>query len=75
MLAVRHSSGGSAYVATNVPVLEFAGHRSSALQGSEDAIVTLAVDSDAAARIASALETGSVTLVRVTGAPTQRVQP
>jgi Flp pilus assembly protein CpaB len=68
VLAVRHNSGRSTYVATDVEVLAFAGHRGSALQGSEDATATLAVDSDAAARIASALETGSVTLVRATGA-------
>lgn len=75
VLAVRHNTGRSVYVATDVSVLEFSGHRSSALQGSEDASVTLAVDPDAAARIASALETGSVTLVRVTGAPPLPVQP
>ena len=37
-------------------------------EDSQDASVTLAVDPDEAARIASALETGSVTLVRSTGA-------
>ena len=38
--------------------------------------MTLAVDPDAAARIASALETGSITLVRATGAtPLQQTVP
>jgi Flp pilus assembly protein CpaB len=68
VLAVRHNTGRTSYVATDVQVLAFSRNGGSPLQGSEDASVTLAVDPEAAARIASAQETGSVTLVRATGA-------
>lgn len=68
VLGVRRNSGESGYVATDVQVLAFSARGSGPLQGSDDASVTIAIDSDAAARIASALETGSVTLVRATGA-------
>jgi Flp pilus assembly protein CpaB len=68
VLSVQHNTGRSRYVATGVTVLAFSSHRASALQGADDAVLTLAVSPDAAARIASALETGSVTLVRATGA-------
>ena len=68
VLSVRHNTGRTSYVATDVQVLAFSRNGGSPLQGSEDASVTLAVDPDAAARIASAQETGSVTLVRATGA-------
>jgi Flp pilus assembly protein CpaB len=72
VLAVQRTTGRSGYVATNVPVLAFSSHDAGPLQGSDDANVTLAVDSAAAARIASALETGTITLVRATGAPPLR---
>jgi Flp pilus assembly protein CpaB len=72
VLAVQRTSGRSGYVATNVQVLAFSSGEAGPLQGSDDASVTVAVDSAAAARIASALETGSVTLVRATGAPPLR---
>jgi Flp pilus assembly protein CpaB len=68
VLSVLRNSGRSGYVAVDVPVLAFAGRGSGPLQASDDASVTLAVASDAAARIASALETGTITLVRATGA-------
>jgi Flp pilus assembly protein CpaB len=68
VLSVRHNTGRSRYVATDVQVLAFSSRGGSPLQGSNDASVTLAVDPDAAALIASALETGTVTLVRATGA-------
>ena len=68
VLSVRHNTGRSSYVAMDATVLAFSNHGGGALQGSEDASITLAVDPDVAARIASALETGSVTLVRATGA-------
>ena len=54
--------------ATDIQVLAFTSSGSGPLQGSDDASVTIAVASDAAARIASALETGTITLVRATGA-------
>jgi Flp pilus assembly protein CpaB len=68
VLSVLRNSGRSGYVATDVQVLAFTSHGSGPLQGSDDASVTLAIASDAAARIASALETGTITLVRATGA-------
>ena len=68
VLGVLRNSGRSGYVATDVQVLAFSSRGSGPLQGSDDASVTIAVDSDAAARIASALETGTITLVRATGA-------
>jgi Flp pilus assembly protein CpaB len=69
VLAVQRTTGRSGYVATDVQVLAFSGRDAGPLQGSDDASVTIAVDSAAAARIASALETGTITLVRATGAP------
>jgi Flp pilus assembly protein CpaB len=68
VLSVRHNTGRSKYVATDATVLAFSNHGGGALQGSDDASITLAVEPEVAARIASALETGSVTLVRATGA-------
>jgi Flp pilus assembly protein CpaB len=77
VLAVQRTSGRSGYVATDVQVLAFSSHDSGPLQGSnDDASVTLAVDAPAAARIASALETGTITLVRATGAaPLRQATP
>ncbi len=68
VLAVQHNSGRSKYVAKDATVLAFSNHGGGALQGSDDASITLAVDPEVAAQIASALETGSVTLIRATGA-------
>jgi Flp pilus assembly protein CpaB len=68
VLAVQRNSGRSGYVATGIEVLDFRSQDAGPLQDSDDASVTIAVDADAAARIASALETGTVTLVRATGA-------
>ena len=68
VLSVRHNTGRSSYVAMDATVLAFSNHGGGALQGSDDASITLAVEPAVAARIASALETGSVTLVRATGA-------
>ena len=68
VLSVRRTTGQSAYVATDVQVLAFSARASGPLQGSDDASVTIAIDADSAGRIASALETGSITLVRATGA-------
>jgi Flp pilus assembly protein CpaB len=68
VLAVQRNSGRSRYVATDVEVLDFRSQETGPLQESDDASVTVAIDADAAARIASALETGTVTLVRSTGA-------
>jgi Flp pilus assembly protein CpaB len=70
VLSVQHNTGRSRYVATDAMVLAYSNHGGGALQGSDDASITLAVEPEVAARIASALETGSVTLVRATGAAT-----
>ena len=75
VLGVRRNSGVSIYVATDVPVLAFSSAGSGPLQGSAAASVTIAIDSAAAARVASALETGSITLVRATGATPLRYGP
>jgi Flp pilus assembly protein CpaB len=76
VLSVLRNSGRSGYVAVDVQVLAFTSRGSGPLQGSDDASVTVAVASDAAARIASALETGTITLVRATGAtPLTRATP
>ena len=72
VLAVQRTTGRSGYVAADVQVLAFSGRDAGPLQTSDDASVTIAVDSAAAARIASALETGTITLVRATGAPPLR---
>ena len=68
VLAVQHNTGRSSYVATDAQVSGF--RRTARVRSKirQDASVTLAVDPGEAARIASALETGSVTLVRSTGA-------
>lgn len=68
VLSVRRTTGQSGYVATDVQVLAFSTRGSGPLQGSDDASVTVAVDADGAARIATALEVGTLTLVRATGA-------
>ena len=68
VLSVQRTTGRSGYVAADVQVLAFSSRGSGPLQGSDDAIVTVAIDSDGAARIASALEIGTITLVRATGA-------
>jgi Flp pilus assembly protein CpaB len=68
VLAVRRNTGRSGYVATDVQVLAFSSRGSGPLEGSDDASVTIAVDSEAATRVASALEVGTITLVRATGA-------
>ena len=76
VLAVQRTTGRSGYVATNLQVLAFSGRVAGPLQGSDDASVTIAVDSAAAARVASALETGTITLVRATGAsPLRQATP
>jgi Flp pilus assembly protein CpaB len=68
VLSVQHNTGRAKFVATGATVLAFSNHGGGALQGSDDASITLGVEPEVAARIASALETGSVTLVRATGA-------
>jgi len=68
VLGVRRNTGRSGYVATDVQILAFASRGSGPLEGSDDASVTIAVDSDEATRLASALEVGTITLVRATGA-------
>jgi Flp pilus assembly protein CpaB len=68
VLSVHRTTGRSGYVATDVQVVAFSTRGSGPLQGSDDASVTVAIDAESAARIASALEVGTITLVRATGA-------
>jgi Flp pilus assembly protein CpaB len=68
VLSVHRTSGRSGYVAADVQVLAFSTRGSGPLQGSDDASVTIAIDSAGAARVAAALEVGTITLVRATGA-------
>jgi Flp pilus assembly protein CpaB len=67
VLAVQRNTGRAGYVASTLEVLDFRSQESGPLQESDDASITIAVDAPAAARIASAIETGTITLVRATG--------
>jgi Flp pilus assembly protein CpaB len=70
VVAVEHDSWRAGYVLTDASVVAVDGHDSGPLGGSSDDItVSLVVDPDGAARLAAALEAGTVTLVRATGAP------
>jgi Flp pilus assembly protein CpaB len=68
ILAVRTDGVDAGYVMTDVEVLAVDRGRGGPLGTPEDITLTVAVDSDGAVRIASALEQGTVTLVRSTGA-------
>jgi Flp pilus assembly protein CpaB len=68
VVAVQHDGVGAGYVMTDVEVLAVDGARGGPLGTSDDVTVTLAVDADSAVRLAAALEGGTVTLVRSTGA-------
>jgi Flp pilus assembly protein CpaB len=69
VLGVAQGAAEAAYVMTDAEVLAVAGADRGPLGTSDELTVTLAVDSDAARRVAAALEAGTVTLVRATGAP------
>jgi Flp pilus assembly protein CpaB len=68
VLAVQHDGGRAGYVLTDAHVLAVDGARRGPLATTDDMTVTLAVDAKAAVRLAAALEGGTVTLVRSTGA-------
>jgi Flp pilus assembly protein CpaB len=69
VIAVRRDTSEAGYVMTDVEVVDLDGARGGPLGGGPDEVtVTLAVELDTATRLASALESGTVTLVRSTGA-------
>ena len=69
VLGVAQSGAGAEYVMTDAEVLAVDGARGGPLGTSDELTVTLAVDAEGALRVATALESGTVTLVRSTGAP------
>jgi len=70
VIAVDHDSRAAGYVLTDAEVVGVDGHTAGALSGSSDDVtVTLVVDPVAAPQLASAIDAGTVSLVRSTGAP------
>jgi Flp pilus assembly protein CpaB len=69
VIAVERNSARAGYVLTDAEVAAAAGHDDGPLGGSgDDVTVSLAVDPQSAPRLAAALDAGTVTLVRATGA-------
>jgi Flp pilus assembly protein CpaB len=69
VIAVQRDTSEAGYVMTDVEVVDVDGAGGGPLGGGPDELtVTLAVTPNTAVRLASALETGTVTLVRSTGA-------
>lgn len=68
VIAVARDGARAGYAAVDVAVLAVDDDDGAPLGGGSDVAVTLAVDADSAVAIASALEAGTVTLVRATGA-------
>ena len=75
VLAVQQDGSDAGYVMTDVEVLKVDGAGGGPLGAPDDLTMTIAVDADAAVRLATALETGTVTLVRSTGAPPLEREP
>ncbi len=70
VLAVDHDSGHAGYVITDAEVVAVEGRSGGALSGaSDDVTITLVVDPATAPQLASAVDAGTVMLVRSTGAP------
>ena len=70
VLAVDHDSGTARYVLTNTQIVAIEGRSGGALSGaSDDVTITLVVDRTTAPKLAAAIDSGTVTLVRSTGAP------
>jgi len=70
VLAVDHGSGRAGYVLTDAEVVAVEGRSSGALSGaSDDVTITLVVAPETAPELASAIDAGTVMLVRSTGAP------
>jgi Flp pilus assembly protein CpaB len=75
VLAVEHDSGRAGYVVLDAEVVAAEGRSGGALSGaSDDITITLVVDPATAPELASAIDAGTVTLVRSTGAPAVRGQ-
>jgi len=69
VIAVERNTSRSGYVVTDAEVIAIDDHDSGPLTGgSDDVTLTLAVDPGTAPRLAAALDAGTVTLVRSTGA-------
>jgi len=69
VIAVERNSARSGYVLTDAEVIAVENRSGGPLAGASDELtVTLVVDADGAPRLAAALDTGTVTLVRATGA-------
>jgi Flp pilus assembly protein CpaB len=76
VIAVERNTARSGYVLTDAEVIAVDTHESGPLAGgSDDVTVTLAVDPATAPRLAAALDAGTVTLVRATGAAPLRHPP
>lgn len=70
VLAVDHDSGHAGYVLNDAEVVAVEGRSGGALSGaSDDVTITLVVDPVTAPALASAIDAGTVMLVRSTGAP------
>jgi Flp pilus assembly protein CpaB len=70
VIAVDHTTGRGEYVVNDAEIAAVDTHRSGPLGGgSDDITVTLVVDPQRAPRLAAAVATRVVTLVRTTGAP------
>ncbi len=70
VLAVDHDSGRAGYVVTDAEIVAVEGRSGGALSGaSDDVTITLVVELATAPQLASAIDAGTVMLVRSTGAP------
>jgi Flp pilus assembly protein CpaB len=75
VLGVDHDSGRAGYVLTDAEVVGVEGRSGGALSGaSDDVTITLVIDPTTAPALASAVDAGTVTLVRATGAPAMHGQ-
>ena len=71
VLAVDHDSGQAGYVLTGAEVVSVESRSAGALSGaSDDLTIALVVGPSSATRLAAAVDAGTVSLVRSTGAPT-----
>ena len=75
VLAVDHHTGNAGYVLTDAEVVAVEGRSGGALSGaSDDVTISLVVDPATAPVLASAIDAGTVMLVRATGAPAMHGQ-
>lgn len=75
VVGVDPDTGDAGYVMTDASVLAVDDGDGGPLGGDDTVTVTVALDPDAALRLARALEAGTVTIVRATGAPSLRDAP